>query len=147
LLPFTFESDTSGNNVFHIVTSNPGIVVSLVLPSGTEVTSANAASLGFTYTVLGDNTGMDIESIFSLPGTQTLIQVPGGQASGVYSIKANASSVNAASGIIAAYYPSSNVRAAITTNSSAYKVGDTVVLSGLVFDSTNSITGATVQPE
>src|ERR1700682_5172560 len=78
LLPFTFESDTTGNNIFNVVTSDPGVIVSLILPSGLEITSSNAASLGFTYTVLGDNTGMDVESILSLPGTQTLIQVPAG---------------------------------------------------------------------
>ncbi len=51
LLSFTFEGDSAGNNVFEVATSDPGVVVSLVLPSGMKVTSANAASLGFTFTV------------------------------------------------------------------------------------------------
>ena len=144
LLNFTLESDTTGENSFHVVTSDPGVIVSLILPSGTEITSSNAASLGFTYTVLPDNTGSDVESILSLPGTHVLIQVPGGQASGTYSIKANASGVNTDSGIIASYFSSSNVRTALTTNSSSYKVGDTVVLSELVFDAATPVASAAV---
>jgi len=103
LLSFTVEGDTAGNNVFHVVTSDPGVIVSLILPSGTEITSSNAASLGFTYTVLPDGTGSDVDSVFALPGTQTLIQIPGGQISGTYSIKANAATVNTDSVVIASY--------------------------------------------
>jgi hypothetical protein len=142
LLTLTLEGDTAGGNVFHALTSDPGVIVSLILPSGVEVTSTN--SLGFTFTTLPDSTTVEIESIFGLPGTHTLIQVPAGQPSGAYSIKANAANVNTDSAIIVSYYPSSNVRAAVTTNSSAYKVGDTVVLSGLIFDSATPITGAIV---
>jgi hypothetical protein len=144
LLNFTVEGDTAGNNVFHVLTSDPGVIVSLILPSGAEITSSNAASQGFTYTALPDGTGIDVDSVFSLPGSQTLIQIPGGQASGTYSIKANATSVNAVSEIIASYYASSNVRTGVTTSSSNYKVGDSVVLSGMVFEAGSPITGATV---
>ena len=136
LLPFTVEGDTTGDNIFHAVTRDPGVIVSLILPSGVEVTNSNAASLGFTYTVLPDNTGSEVPSILSLPGTHILIQIPAGQASGLYSIKADATNVNTDSGILASYYPSSNVRAGITTDSSSYVVGSTMLLSGLVFDST-----------
>src|SRR6266446_10507507 len=48
LLAFTVEADATGDNFFDVATSDPMVAVSLVLPSGTEVTSANAASLGFT---------------------------------------------------------------------------------------------------
>jgi hypothetical protein len=144
LLNFTVEGDTAGNNIFDVLTSDPGVIVSMILPSGLEVTSANASSLGFAVTLLPDQTGVDVQSVLSLPGTHTLIQIPGGQVSGVYSIKANASSVNTASAMIASYYASSTVKTAVTTSSSAYKVGDTVVLSGLVFDGSTPVTGATV---
>jgi hypothetical protein len=144
LLNFTVEGDATGGNAFHVVTSVPGVIVSLILPSGLEITSSNASSFGFTYTVLPDNTGADVESVLSLPGTHISMQIPAGQVSGVYSIKVNATNVNTDSAILASYYPSSNVHAAVTTNSSTYKVGDTVVLSGLVFDSATPITGATV---
>ena len=83
------------------------------ITSGAEVTSVSAAALGFTYTVLADNTGSDVDSVLAIPGTHILIQIPGGQPSGVYSIKAEAANVNTDSGVIAAYYPSSKVRAAI----------------------------------
>ncbi len=122
------------------------MAVSLILPSGTEITTANASSFGFTFTVIAEgNLPVDeFQSAFSLPGTHTLIQVPAGQPSGTYHVKANASGVSADSGIIATYYSSSTVRVAASTNSANYKVGDTVVLSGLIFDETSPITGATV---
>jgi hypothetical protein len=143
LLNFTVEGDAAGNNIFDVVTTDAGVIISMILPSGVEVTSSNAASLGFTYTVLPDLTGDDVESIFTFPGTHTLIQIPGGQPSGIYSVKANASSENTTSAMIASYYAASTVTAGVTASSSAYKVGDTVVLSGLLFDGTTPVIGAT----
>jgi hypothetical protein len=35
LLTFTVEGDSAGNNAFDVVTSDPGVVVSVILPSGT----------------------------------------------------------------------------------------------------------------
>jgi aldose 1-epimerase len=128
----------------HLATSDPGVAVSLILPSAT-VTSANAASLGFTFTVIPQGTVQpDLPSMLSLPGTHTLIQVPAGQPSGTYQIGADATNVSTSAGIIATYYSSSNVRTAATTNSTNYKVGDTVVLSALVFDGMMPIAGANV---
>ena len=46
LLTFTVEGDTEGKNAFDVLTSDPGVVVSLILPSGTEITSSNAVSQG-----------------------------------------------------------------------------------------------------
>jgi hypothetical protein len=124
MLSFTLEGDTTGNNSFEIVTSDPGVAVSLILPSSLEVTSVNAASLGFTFTTIPEGTVADdqIQLVFSLPGTHTIISVPGGQISGLYNIKANATSVIADSGIIATYYPSSRVRTLASTNSTNYKM-------------------------
>ena len=146
LLTFTVEGDTTGNNSFEVATSDPGVAVSLVLPSGTEVTAANSASLGFTFTIFaGTDLPTDVfQSALSLPGSHTLIQIPAGQPSGTYKIKANATGVSADSGIIATYYSSSAVRAAASTDSANYKAGDTVVLSGMIFDETSPVTGATV---
>ena len=36
LLPFTVEGDTTGTNSFDAVTTDPGVVVSLILPSAVE---------------------------------------------------------------------------------------------------------------
>jgi hypothetical protein len=70
LLAFTLESDTTGGNFFDVSTSDPSVVVSIILPSGTEVTSANAASLGYTFTVVPDGTYAvaQIPSVFAFPG-------------------------------------------------------------------------------
>ena len=91
VLSFTLEGDTTGLNAFDVATSDSGVAVSLILPSGTEVTSANASGLGFTFTIIPENASSDeVPSVLALPGTHTLIQIPGGQPSGVYNIKANA---------------------------------------------------------
>jgi hypothetical protein len=146
LLTFTVEGDTTGGNFIDVATSDPAVVVSLILPSAIEVTSANAASLGFIFTIVADGgfAGADVPSALSIPGTHTVIQIPGGQLSGVYSIKADATGANADSGMLATYFSSSTVRATATTNAATYKVGDTVILSGLVFDQATPIRGATV---
>lgn len=146
LLTFTLEADTTGKNFFDAATSDPAVVVSLILPSGTEVTSANAASFGFTFTVVPDGSyaGAEIPSVFAFPGTHTSIQVSAGQVSGIYKIRANASAASADSGILATYFSSSTVGVTATTNAVNYLVGGTVVLSGLVFDGVTPITGATV---
>jgi hypothetical protein len=65
---------------------------------------------GFTFTLMPDNTGVDIDSVLTSPGTHTLIQIPDSQASGTYSIKANATTVNTDSTILASYYASSTVQ-------------------------------------
>ena len=39
LLTFSVEADTTGKNLFDVATSDPAVAVSLILPSGTEVTS------------------------------------------------------------------------------------------------------------
>ena len=77
-----------------------------------------------------------------MPGTHTVIQIPAAQLSGVYTIKANATGANADSGIVATYLSSSTVRATATTHSPNYKVGDAVILSGLVFDNATPVVGA-----
>jgi hypothetical protein len=146
LLSFTLEADTTGGNVFDAVTTDPTVSVSVVLPSNIEVTNANASSFGYTFTIVPSGTlpAIEIPSVFSLPGTHTVIQVPPGQASGVYNIKANASAASTDSAILATYFSSSSVGVATVTNSSNYKVGDTVVLSSLVFDGAAPVSGANI---
>jgi hypothetical protein len=117
LLTFTVEGDSTGSNVIDVATSDPAVVVSLILPSTVEITNANATSLGFTFTIVpeGSSVNADIPSSVSLPGTHTTIQIPAGQPSGVYTIKANATNANSDSGILATYLSSSTVRATATT--------------------------------
>jgi hypothetical protein len=145
LLSFTVEGDTTGGNSFDVLTSDPGIGVSLILPSSLVVTSTNAASLGFTFTVLPNGTLSEVEipSLLSQPGTHTVIQVPGGQPSGGYQIQANASSVSATSAVAATYFSSSTVGVTVTTDAANYQSGATVIISGLVFDGATPVTGAT----
>jgi hypothetical protein len=146
LLTFTVEEDTTGNNFFDVATSDPAVVVSILLPSSAEVTAANAPALGFTFTtaVAGTNDRVEIPSVLTLPGTHTIIQIPGGQVSGTYQIKANAGATTSDSGMLATYFSSSSAEVTAATDADNYKIGDTVILSGLVFDGTSPITGASV---
>src|SRR5579863_5814162 len=69
-LTFTFESDTTGDNSFEVVTSDPNVTISLILPSAVTITSANAASLGYTFNTILENSlpADDFQSTFSIPG-------------------------------------------------------------------------------
>lgn len=146
LLSFTVEADSTGKNLFDVATSDAGVVVTLILPSGTEVNNANAASLGFGFSVTpaGSLNGSEIPSVFLIPGTHTVITIPAGQVSGVYKIKLDASAANTESGVFATYFSSSTVRTAATTSSANYRTGDTAILSALVFDGATPVTGASV---
>ena len=62
----------------------------------------------------------------------------------MYYVKASAFYATAESGIFAIHFSSSTVKVAATTDSSNYKVGRAVVLSGLVFDDDTPTNGAVV---
>lgn len=140
------ERDTTGQNSLDVVTTDPAVSVSLVLPSGAEVTAAIAPAYGIAFTIVpnGAFSNVEIPSVLSLPGTHTLFQIQVALPSGSYQIKANASSANSSSGILATYFSSSTVGVTATTDAANYKVGDTVVISGLAFDGATPVTGATV---
>ena len=110
------------------------------------MTISNAASLGFGFNVSAPGTLDDAEipSVFSIPGTHTVIQIPPGQPSGVYRIKADATNATKDSAILATYFSSSTTKVAATVDSAHHKIGDSVILSGLVFDGATPITNASV---
>ncbi len=49
-----------------ILTSDPNVAVSLILPSGTAITAANASSLGFALSTFTSDGSSDVPS-FSMP--------------------------------------------------------------------------------
>ena len=146
LIPFTADPTASGGDLFDVISSNPGVVITLLLPNNTEITSANAASQGFVYTVIPDGTFSNslIPTPLAASGTHTVIQFAPSLAPGTYQIKANASSVATDSLIIATYFSTSSVRAGLLTVAPLYRVGDTVILTGLLFNGSSPIAGATV---
>jgi len=83
-------------------------------------------------------------SPLATPGTHTVIGLPPGAASGTYQVRANASAATADSVVIVSYFSASTVRAGITTDALVYRLGDTVLLSGLVFDGTAPLNHASL---
>jgi subtilisin-like proprotein convertase family protein len=147
VVEFPADPRPGGGDVVQVTTSTAEATVSLVLPNGVEVTAANAASLGFEYGVLADgafaNNG-DALSVFAAPGTNVYIAFPPASPAGVYRVKIDASAAAADTAAFVTYYSSSLVRAGVATNSPVYRVGEKVVISGLVFDGPTPVQSATV---
>jgi uncharacterized protein (TIGR03437 family) len=146
LIPFMADPSSSGDDLFDINASDPAAVVSLILPSGLEVTAANSVALGFAFVMVpgGAFSSRMIPTPFAAPGIHILIRLPPGLPPGTYSVKLDGAAATAAFLATATYYSSSSVRTAVTTNGSSFRVGDSVVLSGLVFDGSAPVAGATM---
>ncbi|MCW5977191.1 MAG: choice-of-anchor D domain-containing protein [Bryobacteraceae bacterium] len=136
LVEFTADPAAGGGDLFQAVVNKAGVAVSLLIPGGLEINESNAESRGYSYTVLTGATlhGSYLPSALAIPGTQTLVKLPPGAPPGRYQIKFDASGAGGDIAVIASYFSSSGLRAGILTNAPSYAVGDTVVLSGLVFD-------------
>ncbi|MGH9901556.1 MAG: hypothetical protein ACRD68_07050, partial [Pyrinomonadaceae bacterium] len=146
LTPFVADPETNGGDIFHAVSDNAGAAVSLILPDGTEIDAANAASRGFTHAVIPDGAFLDatLPSLLATPGTHTVISLPANAPAGTYHVKVNTSGVANETLIVASFISSSPIRTGLVTDASVYRVGDTVVLSGLVFDGPAPVTNASV---
>ncbi len=148
LLPFVVDPSGQGGDLFQILSSEPGAIVTLILPNGTEVSSSNAASLGYQYDVIpaiNPNLNADTPpSPFSNPSTQTLITLPQTVPAGNYQVKVNASTPTRKTLIVATYFSTSAIITSVVTDEEDYKVGDTVVVSAFVFNNTTPITNANV---
>jgi hypothetical protein len=145
-ISFTADPASAGGDTLDVVTVDPGVVVTLIIPGGTEITAANAASQGFGYATSPDGSASDAEvpSFYTLPGSHTLFTFPASAPAGSYTIKADATGAAQYGGVLAAYTSSSAVVAGLVTDAPVYRVGDTVVLSGFVFDGTTPVTNAAV---
>lgn len=146
VIPLLADPKTSGGDILDIVTTNASATVSLVLPSGLEINSSNAAGQGFAYQVLpnGTMTNSPIPSVFSTAGTHTVIKFPASSVPGNYQIKIASSPQPDDHLVVASYFSSSTVHAGLLTDSPHYQMGDRVVISGLLFDGSTPVTGATV---
>lgn len=151
LLPFIVDTSGQGEDLFHVISTDPNTVVTLILPNGTEVNSGNAVGLGYSYDVIPAVTPSvrtdSPPSPFTNPGTQTLITLPQTATAGNYQVKINASGAANKTLIVATYYSSSAITASILTDQESYKVGDTVVVSAFVFNNAAPVTNATVAAE
>jgi hypothetical protein len=149
LIPFQVDVEGRDADGFDVTVGNAGAVVSLILPGGTEITSLNAASLGFSFDVIeadsDEVTSGLFTSFFSLSGTHTVIRLPSTTPSGTYQIKVNTASLLTATPVYASYLSGSPIRTALSPDAKTYHVGDTVVLSAFLFNGTTPITNATIE--
>lgn len=140
-LPLIVDA-ASGGDLFDVVSSDPAVAISLVLPGGAVIDAANAEAQGFTYEVLPADTVKPAP--FSARGTHTLIGLAPGSIAGTYQVRATAPATVDNALVTAAYFSSSKVRAGLMTDAPLYNVGDTVLLSGFVFDGPSPVAGAAV---
>jgi hypothetical protein len=142
----TVDPKPTGQDVLDAIVGDPSVVISLILPNGSEVTASNAAANGFTFNSYTSDggTSMDALSPFLLAGAHTTIQFPTPAPPGVYGVKANASSAQSDTAMMVLYYPSSTVSMGAITDASTYRQGDLIILSGFVFDAQTPIQNATV---
>jgi len=139
------DATSAGGDTIDAVAGDPAVVISLVNPAGTQINAGNASMYGFTFsTYTSDGTQSDVPSLYSTAGTHTVIQFPPGQVPGTYQVQADTSLAASDTGMLLTYYPSSTVQAGAVTDSTVYRLGDSVILSGLLFDGTTPIQSATI---
>jgi hypothetical protein len=140
------DPQSGGGDLFAVNTFDPNAAVTLILPDQTEITAANAEAQGFRFQVIPDGTFTtgNIPSPFSSPGTHTVIKLPPSSPAGNYRVRVNTPAASTDAVAIVTYFSSSTVRSGLTASASQYRVGETVVLSGLLLDGSSPITGATV---
>lgn len=151
LLPFVVDPSGQGGDQFHVISTDPVAIVTLLLPNGTEINASNAASFGYGYTLIaaappGANND-SIPSPYSNPGTQTIIDLPQTPPVGNYQIRINASATTNKTLIVATYYSSSAISAGVITDQESYKVGEIAVISAFILNGGAPITNATVMAE
>ncbi|HEV7398512.1 MAG TPA: Calx-beta domain-containing protein [Pyrinomonadaceae bacterium] len=146
LIPFSVGSQGSTGDIFDVNSQNAAAIVTLVLPNGLEINATNAVAMGFTYEVVpnGSFANSFFLNFLSSAGTHTMIQLPVNANPGTYQIKINTSQLRSNTLVIATYISSSSLRANVLTDSPTYHLGETVVLSGLVFEGSAPVANATV---
>jgi len=147
LLSFSFTPVLSdGGDSFDAITTDPSVSVSLILPNGTEITAANAAAQGFSFstTIVSTSDDTNIPVTLTIPGTHTLIGFPPGQAAGTYQIKANGAAAASDSFIIVYLFASGTETFSASVPASFYRVGDQIPIFGYASDGVAPITTATI---
>jgi len=146
LIPFVVDPSTAGGDLFDVSVLDPGAVVTFLTPAAVEINAGNATGLGFFYVVTpaGAFNGTIIPSQFSSPGEHTILRLPANSPAGEYKVKINTQALSASTVALASYYSSSPVRAGVATAAQLYRVGESIGISGLLFNGAAPVTGATV---
>jgi len=139
-----FLVDSTSNGMFSIFSTQPQPTITLIDPNGTQIDGSNADALGFTYQkVPGGSLFLPDESD-PVPGATTLIVLPATAALGTYQLVVDGSQLTADSVISASYTSSFSIRAGVVSDASTYHLGNSVLLSALLFDGPTPITGASI---
>lgn len=122
----TLAPATNGGDVLDVSTSDPSVVMSLILPGGQELTTANAASFGYTFSPVasGSTDTVDIASPVIAPGTHVVMTFPAGQVAGTYTVKLNASATATDSAATVYYLSAGTEEMAVATDSSLYSMNN-----------------------
>lgn len=139
---------STGLDIIDVCSSSPQVQISLVLPSGVEITPANASAMGFNASEHVINSSAPAASgaftPFDSPGSHTTFNLPAGSATGTYKVKANSTNVSTATTLSAMYISLSGVAVGLAKTKSVYSVGENVVLTAAVFRGTNPVINAIV---
>ncbi len=146
LIAFSADPQNGARDMFHVISQETGLVITLIKPDGSEINATNATQQGFGYSVVNGSEYLNnpVLPAFSTPGTHTLFLLPAFSPRGTYQVRINATQVTASNVVIATYSSSSLIRAGLVTDAPTYRVGETVTLSGLLFDGAEPLTGANV---
>ncbi|MFN0169764.1 MAG: choice-of-anchor X domain-containing protein [Bryobacteraceae bacterium] len=143
VFPLKVTSVVEGRDVIRVGLTHPQLQISLITPASVEVTSANAASLGYEWTSLNAATPSLSFPFASSAGDHVLIGLPAGAQPGIYQVKANATGISGDTGIQVTYWSNSGVRAGAVCDSTV-PTGSSITISGLLFSGTTPVTGASV---
>jgi hypothetical protein len=147
-LNLSIDASSNGGDSIDVISSNSQLPISLVLPSGVEVTPANASGLGFKVLqqVVSSTDGSISGGFtpFDAIGAHTTFILPGSSPGGVYQVKANSTSISTSTNVTATYISLSGVQVGIAKNQPVYNAGGTAVLTVFVFSGSNPVTGATI---
>ena len=129
---FILDPAIGGQELLDIQYQDPALIFSIVRPDGLEITSANAASLGYEFQTVTPDTFSFFIGPLALSGNHLLIQVPSGQAAGRYIVKVNSTASSAASLVTGVYYSSSNVSVGAAAAVAEARPGDVVNFAAIV---------------
>jgi hypothetical protein len=153
-LDLVVDPSIPGGDAIDVVSSSEVVVVSLMLPSGTEVTPANGVSLGFT--VLHEVVTQQLieqtkrVGVFDQIGTHTTFLLPPSSPGGVYRVKANSTTEATVTGLRAGYISLHGVKVGVGMTSISVAPSEPAVITAYVFSGTtpvnNAVATATIIP-
>jgi beta-lactam-binding protein with PASTA domain len=144
-----FVVDESNDLVFHLHTSDGGLITSITAPNGEVVDPTTIASHhGEFVRYAGDdaeNDAGDAETTFSFaaPGYHQLYTFPS-LGPGVYSVHFAASNPADDAIVLARVIADSPLAAALIASENTLALGDVVVLTAAIFEGVNAVAGAAV---